>query len=67
MKTILIALATMLFVVACSEEAPVPRVVDVIVDDARLEPYRPKSEYVGRLQAADDRSLDVVDFIDRRN
>lgn len=57
MKTTLIALAAMLFLVACSEEAPVKRVVDVIVDDARMEPYRPKSEYVGRLQAQDDVSI----------
>ena len=39
---------------ACTEEVPPPRVVEVVVDEVMAEPYQPKSEYVGRLQARDD-------------
>lgn len=39
---------------ACSQEAPPQRTVEVVVAEATLEPYRPKSRYVGRLQARDD-------------
>lgn len=39
---------------ACSQEAPLPPMVEVVVDKVVLEPYQPKSEYVGRLQARDD-------------
>jgi len=42
------------FVVACAEEAPAPRVIEVVVDAVVEEPYLPKSEYVGRLRARDD-------------
>jgi membrane fusion protein (multidrug efflux system) len=49
-----IALALVLSLVACTEEVPEVRVVDVVVDEVLLEPYRPKSEYVGRLLAQDD-------------
>lgn len=41
-------------VTACSEEAPPPRVVEVVVDEVTAEPYLPKSQYVGRLHARDD-------------
>jgi membrane fusion protein (multidrug efflux system) len=40
--------------VGCAEEPPPPRMVEVVVSDVTLEPYRPKSRYVGRLQAQDD-------------
>lgn len=43
-----------LLLTACAEEAPPMRSIEVVVDVVRLEPYRPKSEYVGRLQAKDD-------------
>jgi membrane fusion protein (multidrug efflux system) len=39
---------------ACTEEAPPPRVVEVVVDEVLLMPYRPKTGYIGRLQAQDD-------------
>lgn len=51
------ALAAVLFLVACSEEVPPVRVVNVMVDEVKEEPYRPKLEYVGRLQARDDVAL----------
>jgi len=47
-------IASAVFVTACSEEAPPPRVVEVVVDEVTAEPYLPKSQYVGRLQARDD-------------
>ena len=50
-------MASVLFLAACTEEAPVARIVDVVVDEVLLEPYRPKSQYVGRLQAQDDVAL----------
>ena len=43
-----------LLLAACAQEVPPPRVVEVVVDQVTAEPYRPKSEYVGRLQARDD-------------
>jgi len=39
---------------ACAEEQAAPRTIEVVVDTVSLEPYRPKSEYVGRLLAQDD-------------
>jgi membrane fusion protein, multidrug efflux system len=50
----LIALISMVLLAACAEEAPPVRQVNVIVDQARMEPYRPQSRYVGRLQAEED-------------
>lgn len=47
------ALAALLLA-ACTEEAPPARIIEVVVDEVVLEPYRPKSRYVGRLQAQDD-------------
>jgi membrane fusion protein (multidrug efflux system) len=41
-------------IVACTEEAPPQRVVEVVVDVVKQEPYQPKIEYVGRLLAKDD-------------
>ncbi len=50
----LAALAAALLLFACAEE-PAPRpVVGVVVDTVRLEPYQPRSVYVGRLVAKDD-------------
>ncbi|PLW68475.1 efflux RND transporter periplasmic adaptor subunit [Pseudohalioglobus lutimaris] len=43
-----------LLLIACSEEAVLPPMIEVVVDQVVLEPYQPKSEYVGRLQARDD-------------
>jgi len=53
-KTVVIITALLALLTACAEELPPPRVVEVVVDEVVLEPYRPKSEYVGRLQAQDD-------------
>jgi membrane fusion protein (multidrug efflux system) len=39
---------------ACTREAPPQRTVEVVVDAAVSESYRPVSKYVGRLQARDD-------------
>ncbi len=47
-------LACCALLAACAEEAPPPPVVQVVVDRVVSEPYQPKSEYVGRLQARDD-------------
>ncbi len=38
----------------CAEDAPPPRMVEVVVDEVVTEPYQPQSEFVGRLQAQDD-------------
>jgi len=46
--------ASALLITACAEEAPPPRVVEVVVDEVIAEPYLPKTQYVGRLQARDD-------------
>ena len=43
----------------CTEEAPPPRMVEVVVDKVVLEPYQPKSRYVGRLQAQDDVTIEA--------
>ncbi len=43
----------------CAEEVPPPRVVQVVVDEVVSEPYQPKSEYVGRLQARDDVAIEA--------
>ena len=48
-----------LLLVACAADAPPPRVVEVVVDEVVLEPYRPKSKYVGRLQAQDDVAIEA--------
>jgi len=57
MKAVTLCLAVLagaFFLFACSEE-PAPRpVVGVVVDTVRLEPYQPKSVFVGRLVAKDD-------------
>ncbi len=43
-----------LLLLACTPEAPPQRVVEVVVDEVISEPYQPKVQYVGRLQAKDD-------------
>lgn len=51
----LIAITAMtLLAVACSKEAPPRPMVEVVVDTVVSEPFQPKREYVGRLQARDD-------------
>lgn len=44
---------------ACSEEAPPPPMVEVIVDSVALDPYQPKASFVGRLNARDDVSIEA--------
>jgi membrane fusion protein (multidrug efflux system) len=56
---LLLMVSVALLLKGCAEEAPPPRVVEVVVDNVVLEPYRPKSEYVGRLQARDDVNIEA--------
>ncbi len=65
----LVALVLSALLAACAEEAPPPRLVEVVVDEVALEPYRPKSEYVGRLQARDDVAIQarVTGYLLTRN
>ena len=51
--------AALLLLIGCAEEVSSPRVVEVVVDEVVLEPYRPKSQYVGRLQAQDDVAIEA--------
>jgi membrane fusion protein (multidrug efflux system) len=52
LKACLLALVALQL--GCSEEpAPLPT-VEVVVDEALLEPYQPKSSFVGRLRAQED-------------
>ena len=53
-KTLVAAVMTWLLLAGCTEEPPPSRTVEVVVDEVVLEPYQPKSHYVGRLQAQDD-------------
>jgi len=50
----LAALTAIILLATCSEEPPPPPVVEVVVAEVVLEPYQPRSRYVGRLQAQDD-------------
>ena len=54
MERPLVCILAALLLVACAEDAPLPRVIEVVVDEVLLEPYQPRSRYVGRLQAQDD-------------
>lgn len=54
---VLAAMAVGLGLFACSEAPPPPPVPQVVVDTARLEPYQPKSVFVGRLVAKEDVTL----------
>ena len=58
MKAVPLLLASLLLV-ACAEEAPPPQMVEVVVAEVVAEPYQPKSEYVGRLQARDDVAIEA--------
>ena len=51
---IYLALLSVVLLFACTEDVPPPPVVEVVVDRVVAEPYQPKREYVGRLQAHDD-------------
>jgi membrane fusion protein (multidrug efflux system) len=44
---------------ACTSEAPPPPTVEVVVDEVVLDPYQPKSSFVGRLYAIDDVSIEA--------
>ena len=46
--------ATMLILAGCADPEPPQRLVEVVIDEVRSRPYRPKSRYIGRLQAQDD-------------
>ena len=54
MITRLLLIVGMIIAAGCAEDEPPPRVVEVVVDEVVAEPYQPRSEYVGRLQAQDD-------------
>ena len=55
MKNYLLVIpVALLLLTSCTEDLPPPRVVEVVVDEVVLEPYRPNSHYIGRLQAQDD-------------
>ncbi|MEP6391634.1 MAG: efflux RND transporter periplasmic adaptor subunit [Halioglobus sp.] len=43
-----------IFLSACTDEAPTARIAEVVVDEVVQQPYQPKRQYVGRLQAKDD-------------
>ena len=49
----------LLAVAGCAEEVPPQRTVEVVVDEVVLEPYQPRSQYVGRLQAQDDVTIEA--------
>jgi membrane fusion protein (multidrug efflux system) len=49
-----LALVAAAFLVGCGEDEPPPPLVEVVIDEVRLLPFRPKSRYIGRLQAQDD-------------
>ena len=57
-----------LLLAACAEEAPPPPVVEVVVDRVVLDPYQPKSSFVGRLQAIEDVSIQaqVTGYLEAR-
>lgn len=50
----LLLASALVFLFACSEEAPVPEAVEVIIDQAKMVPYKPSASYVGRIQAPED-------------
>lgn len=43
-----------LLIAGCSTEPPPPPPVEVVTDVVRLEPYQPKTSFVGRLHAQED-------------
>ena len=54
MRNLSIACLLVLLLGACSQEPPPIAMVEVVVDAATLDPYQPKSTFVGRLQARED-------------
>lgn len=52
--TPLFVLPVVILLFACSEEAPPPQLTEVIVEPAKMVPYKPSSSYVGRIHARDD-------------
>ncbi len=50
----LLPLAALLLCAACAEQAPPPRVAEVVVDEVFEKPYQPRTSYVGRLHARHD-------------
>lgn len=54
MRDILVACSLLVLLATCSREAPPAPLVQVVVDRVTENPYYPKGEYVGRLQARDD-------------
>jgi len=55
----LLAVAISCLSAACADEPPPPPPVEVVVDEVLLDPYQPKSSFVGRLQAIDDVSIEA--------
>jgi membrane fusion protein (multidrug efflux system) len=55
----LLAVAIAVLAAACAEELPPPPPVEVVVDEVLLDPYQPRSSFVGRLQAIDDVSIEA--------
>ena len=53
-KILVITVVCLAALLGCAEEVPPPRIIEVVVDEVVLEPYQPKSRYVGRLIAQDD-------------
>ena len=54
-----IAIILLALLSACSSEPPPPPTVEVVVDEVVLDPYQPKSSFVGRLHAIDDVSIEA--------
>jgi len=54
MRNIPIAALLLLLLSACSQDAPPRPLIEVVVDEVVSEPYQPKREFVGRLEARDD-------------
>ena len=50
----LLFVPVLLTLFACSDEAPPPQAVEVIVDQAKIVSYKPSASYVGRIQAPED-------------
>ncbi|MEM1112965.1 MAG: efflux RND transporter periplasmic adaptor subunit [Pseudomonadota bacterium] len=62
MRALIPLLFTLLAVIllqSCAEEAPPRPIVEVVIDEVVSEPYRPQSEYVGRLLARDDVTIEA--------
>ena len=56
-RILVITVACLAVLLGCAEETLPPRTIEVVVDEVVLEPYQPKSRYVGRLIAQDDVAL----------